>query len=965
MATLEALRLALWQKADEMTSFNDLVCDPTTSIQGTVSVPDDDEALDQFSYFVAGFVMDENEALRIEWRKVCRALARREDDLPNMLLFKASDAMMASIPPPTPLSKLTALVPMANEDRYETIKNREARLHRCTAIARPTEIRHVQACVKWATKHGVGLTVIGGGRSGHCLWPNVVAVDMAAFDKVHILTADDDSHTHPEFGSLVVAEAGCTTGDIISKTMQDGLTVPLGTRPSVGAGLWLQGGIGHLARLHGLTCDAIVGAVVVSVESGNVFYVGHVPNQHRPAGAIRPEKQDDILWAIKGAGTNFGIVISVTFKAYVAPKFLVRNWTLLLKDEIEAQLAVSDFDKRIARGLPRNSSADAYLYWDAGKLHLGVTIFEASTAPTFSAPDSSTANAMLGPEINSKIVDAVELFDTEMCMSRLHGGHGHGKTSSFKRCLFLKNTGGRNVAQRLVAALKTRPTSLCYLHLLQGGGAVGDIAADATAFGCRNWDFACVITGVWPRDQDGSKSAQSAVRWVYSVVEDLLPLSRGVYSADLGPDPRDASLAAKAFGANLPRLNFLKRRLDPYNVLASACPIMKASLGPRLIILVTGKSGAGKDYCANIWTSSFQCTRLKVRAVSITAITKLAYVKATGADLNLLLRDRAYKEEHRPALTAFFQEQVLQRPQLPVEHFQNAVYENSDVDVLFITGMRDEAPVAAFSPLAPDSMLLDVHVQTSEQVRRIRRGLQKFRDDRNISGRNNNDLKYRPNFIFNNDAPGDLEAKDFAEQCLLSFVHEDIQQLANMVPRVVNFPRLGTVFRDVLGISKQRGGLTLATSLLKSRYAGRWRKVDAVVTCETGGIVFASPLAAQIDTPLVIIREGGKLPPPKLCVTKPSSYISSLAINNSKEKQMEMAQYAIRSGSSVVVVDDVLSTGKTLCSVLQLLGKAGINADDISVMVVAEFPVHRGRQYLRQCGFGKVSIQSLLVFGGA
>lgn len=65
-----------------------------------------------------------------------------------------------------------------------------------------------------------------------------------------------------------------------------------------------------------------------------------------------------------------------------------------------------------------------------------------------------------------------------------------------------------------------------------------------------------------------------------------------------------------------------------------------------------------------------------------------------------------------------------------------------------------------------------------------------------------------------------------------------------------------------------------------------------------------------------------------------------------------------------MVVDDVLSTGKTLCAVLQLLVKAGIGAEDVRVMVVAEFPAHRGRQLLRRAGFGKTNIQSLLVFGG-
>jgi hypothetical protein len=332
---------------------------------------------------------------------------------------------------------------------------------------------------------------------------------------------------------------------------------------------------------------------------------------------------------------------------------------------------------------------------------------------------------ILGPEDNFKAVDSVGLFDTEMYMSGMHGGHGGGKTSSFKRCLFLKCIGAVNVADILVAAVETRPSPLCYLHLLQGGGAVGDVAADATAFGCRDWDFACVVTGVWPRDQDGTEAARAAVQWVYKVAGDLLPLSSGAYGADLGPDPRDAVLASKAFGPNRPRLARLKHSLDPRNVLAYACPLPKAPMEQKLIILVTGESCAGKDYCADVWVSVFTtCTHksLTARAVSISDATKREYAAATGADLNRLLWDRAYKEQHRAALTTFFQGQVRQRPRLPEEHFLNVVYGAVDVDVLLITGMRDEAPVAALSHLVPDSRLLEVHVQASEQTRRIRRG---------------------------------------------------------------------------------------------------------------------------------------------------------------------------------------------------------------------------------------------------
>ncbi|OJJ83804.1 uncharacterized protein ASPGLDRAFT_58228 [Aspergillus glaucus CBS 516.65] len=958
---------------------NGLVCHRTASFPtGTVSVANNDEILDCFAPFLAGFVIQDVEAdmaIRVEWRKVCRALGRCDEAHPDHLLFSSPNVMAAFTQHAITLPELTAQVPLSKGDK--TVKNREARLHHPASIVRPTEVRHVQQCVQWALKHGVGLTVVGGGHSGHCLWSNVVSVDMGAFDQVHILTAGDGGgKSGSESDSLVIAEAGCKTGDIVRKTMAAGVTVPLGSRPSVGAGLWLQGGIGHLARMYGLACDAIVGAVVVSVDSSQVLCIGRVPSQHWPTGAVHPENENDLLWAMKGAGTNVGIVVSVTFKAYVAPTYSTRNWVVPLSDNLEARLRLSDFDNLVARKLPQNCSADAYLYWEIGQLYLGVTMFESFTTTPASEtpmPMPTPADTILGLEDNFKLVDGVGLFKAEMYMSGMHGGHGNSKTSSFKRCLFLKRIRALNVADILVAAVETRPSPLSYLHLLQGGGAIGDVAADATAFGCRDWDFACVVTGVWPRDQDGTEVARAAVQWVYSVARDLLPLSSGVYGADLGPDPRDAALAAKAFGPNRMRLARLKHSLDPRNVLAYACPLPKALMEQKLIILITGESCAGKDFCADIWVSIFlTCTykSLKARAVSISDATKREYAAATGADLDRLLRDRAYKEQHRPALTAFFQGQVRHRPRLPEEHFLNVVYGAVDVDVLLITGMRDEAPVAALSHLVPYSRLLEVRVKASKETQRARRGCNGGDDDDDGDGNEDNGgsklmaLEYRPSLIFDNDAVGNEAAKRFAEHYLLPFFHEDLQQLANMVRPVPDFPRPGIEFRHVLNISQQQGGLALCTSLLQTYFSGDWARVDVVACCEAGGFVYASALASRIHVTLALIREAGKLPPPTVSVLKSTSHISSSTSNNSEER-IEMDRDLIPRGASVVVVDDVLATGKTLCAVLQLLDKAGIGAENVNIMVVAEFPVHRGRELLRQRGFGGVNVQSLLVFGGA
>ncbi|CAG8053536.1 unnamed protein product [Penicillium salamii] len=940
-----------------------LVCHRTASFPtGAVCVTDDDGELDQFASFITGFLSANVEAgrgLQAEWRKICRTLGSRKEAHPGQLFFSSPIIMAAFTKDARALSELLMQVPLLKGD--QVVKNREARLRHPASILRPTDVRQVQLCVQWALKHRLSLSIVGG-------------VDMGAFDQIHILTTgSDDKRCDPGSNGLVVAGAGCRTEDIIRKTMAAGLTVPLGARPSVGTGLWLQGGIGHLARLCGLACDAIVGAVVISVESSQVHYVGHVPKQQQPAGAVVPENETDLLWVIKGAGTNYGIVVSVTFKTYVAPAYSVRNWIAPLSDPREAILKLYNFDTLVAKNLPRGLSADAYLYWEIGQLHLGITMFEYSTTRVATEmPLTKTIRAVLGPEIDYTTVDGVGLFDAEMYISRMHGGHGGSKTFSFKRCLFLKDIGALNIAEMLVGAIEARPTPLCYLHFLQGGGAVYDMAADATAFGCRDWEFACVITEVWPREHDGTELARAAVNWVYDVAKNLLPLSSGAYSADLGPDPRDTRLAAKAFGPNLPRLRRLKQSLDPLNVLAHTCPLLNVTTGQKLIILVTGDICAGKDYCADIWVSTItSCTHktLTARSVSISDVTKREYAVATGADVIRLCQDRAYKEQHRSALTTFFQNQVQHRPYLPEEHFLNLVESATDVNLLFITGMREEAPVAAFSHLVPDSRLVEVRVRASEEMRCIRRGCRAGDHYHAENGPNAHAkskpaaFDHYPSLVFDNDRIGSDAAKEFAEHHLLAFYAEDLQLLINMVRPVPDFPRPGISLHHVLNIPQQPGGLALCTSLLQNHFTGDWAQISRIACCEASSYVFASPLASRVNIPLALIREAGKLPPPTISVTRFKSHISKF--NPSKGSRIEIERFLIPPNSSVLVVDDVLATGQTLCAVLRLLGIAGIRTQDVSIMVVAEFPVHRGRELLRRFGFGGVNIQSLLVFDGA
>ncbi|KAF4451669.1 hypothetical protein F53441_5348 [Fusarium austroafricanum] len=770
--------------------FDGLVCHQQVSFPGgVVQVATDDETLDRFASFMAGFTFQDSEAdktVRSIWRKQCREFGRREQAHPGHLLFSAPNIMVTFTKHATALPELKAQIPFASRERK--IKSHQARFYHPAAIVRPTKVEHIQQCVRWALKYKASLTVIGGSHSGQCLQSNVVSIDMSAFDKIHTAIAkrkDEEPSSSPT--SMVVVESGCNAGDVVRETMAVGTTVPLGARPSVGSGLWLQGGVGHLARLHGLSCDAIVGAVLVSVASGQAVYVGSVPSQYRPAGAVRPKHEADLLWALKGAGTNFGIVVSVVFRTFPAPMYSVWNWNMPLEDSSDALLKLRDFNQ-VAEALPRTCSADVYLYSDNGNIQLGITLIQCSTL-RLPSQLSESINSMLGPEDSFKIVDGVGLFDTEMYICGMHGGHGGGKTSSFKRCLFLKHIGAANVARILIEAIETRPSPSCYLHLLHGAGAVSDVADDDTAFGCRDWDFACVITAVWPRDQSVPGSSQAAIQWVYNVAGSLLPNSRGVYGADLGPDPRDTSLAAKAFGRNGQRLARLKVELDPHNVLAYACPVPKLPKKQKLIILVTGESGVGKDYCADIWVPMLAGStnqHYKVHRASISDTTKREYAAASGADLNRLLKDRAYKEQHRPALTAFFEHQMQQQPLLAKKHFLNLVSDSAEADVVVITGMRDGAPLATLSHLVPNDRLLDIRVIANEDLRQTRlehqcggsyrHNNQDWEDvnrgeNGNWSQSNSMTLDYCPSFVVANEVAGNDVIKRFADMNLLPFLH--------------------------------------------------------------------------------------------------------------------------------------------------------------------------------------------------
>jgi FAD/FMN-containing dehydrogenase len=110
---------------------------------------------------------------------------------------------------------------------------------------------------------------------------------------------------------VVRMAGGATWADVDRETQLHGLAVPGGVVSTTGvAGLTLHGGIGHLRRKHGLSSDNLLSVDVVTADGRLLTASAH--------------EHEDLFWAIRGAGSNFGVVTSFEFQAHpVGPEVAV------------------------------------------------------------------------------------------------------------------------------------------------------------------------------------------------------------------------------------------------------------------------------------------------------------------------------------------------------------------------------------------------------------------------------------------------------------------------------------------------------------------------------------------------------------------------------------------------------------------------------------------------------------------
>ncbi len=112
-------------------------------------------------------------------------------------------------------------------------------------------------------------------------------------------------------------------------------------------------------------------------------------------------------------------------------------------------------------------------------------------------------------------------------------------------------------------------------------------------------------------------------------------------------------------------------------------------------------------------------------------------------------------------------------------------------------------------------------------------------------------------------------------------------------------------------------------------------RVDSVVTVETKGIPLAMACARALGTEVVLIRRDSRL-----------SEGSALSINylsgsSRRIQSMSLSRRALKSGSSVLFVDDFMKAGGTARAAADLLGEFGATVIGVGVLVATREPAHK------------------------
>ncbi len=401
-------------------------------------------------------------------------------------------------------------------------------------IARPLDAADVGHVIAHARGSGLPLAVRSGGHSGagHGTTEGGIVLDMRDMGRLEV-----DAVRRTAW-----AGTGLTTGEYTTGVGALGLATGFGDTGSVGlGGITLGGGVGYLARQHGLTIDNVLAAEVVTAN-GECLHVDAVSHP-------------DLFWAIRGGGGNFGVVTRFQYRLHpidhvVGGMLLLPATPDVIAGMVEAADAAPDALSIIANVMPA-PPMPFVPETQHGRLsvlllmcHVGGV--EAGTAAI--APFRSLAPAiadMVRP------VRYPELFPPE---------DSRFQPKAVGRTMFV-DTVDRRAAGTILDHLQQCNAPLRVVQLRVLGGALARVPAADTAYAHRQRRIMVVAAASY----DNAAERREREAWLSTVTMALDQGDCAAYVNFLG-DEGAARVRAAYPGATWDRLASIKARYDPENL---------------------------------------------------------------------------------------------------------------------------------------------------------------------------------------------------------------------------------------------------------------------------------------------------------------------------------------------------------------------------------------------------------------
>lgn len=404
------------------------------------------------------------------------------------------------------------------------IDRRPALIARCAGAA------DVVSGVRFAREHGLPLSVRGGGHSvaGTAVCEDGLMLDLSGLKGIRVDPVRRTAQAQP----------GLTLADLDRETQAFGLATPTGVVSVTGiAGLTLGGGIGWLNGKHGLACDNLIAADVVTAD-------GHLLT-------ASAEEHPDLFWALRGGSGNFGAVTSFTYRLHEVGPVLAGGVSFPSGTLREAVRCYHEF----AQGCPDELST-------IGSLWLGENGSPGFSVGVCYAGDLEAGERALRPlrESGRPAEDGIRPMAFCALQSGADASFPEGRQHYWKSG-WLTDLAD-DAIDVMLEFLATKPSPMTGIGLQQLHGAATRVDPAATAFphrGGNRYDF--LILSQWDDPADSEKN----IRWTRAFFAAMEPfLERGVYVNDLGEEGEERVRAA--YGANYDRLTIVKQRYDPGNL---------------------------------------------------------------------------------------------------------------------------------------------------------------------------------------------------------------------------------------------------------------------------------------------------------------------------------------------------------------------------------------------------------------